>query len=586
MRTINKLRYILTRKQKWELVGMTILIVIGSALELLGVTTVLPVVLAIMQPETLVDQKYFSFIYRFFHLSSPLQLALLLIVLLIFVYIVKNAYLIFMYSRQYKFVYKNLHILSDQMMNCYLHQPYLFHVSKNSAELLRNINVDAGNFYGVIQAGIQLATEGMVCGTLFIYLLIQDKSITLALLVLILIMLLLFTKVYKKILFRLGQKSRYYFMEVNKWVQQGLGGIKEIKVLNQEDFFYRQFDGAYAGHADTECTYHSLVSIPKPLLETVCIGGLLGTVGIKVIMGADLDYFLPILTVFAVAAMRMLPSFNRITDNLSTVMYQKASVDAVYEDLKEIERLSRERQRQSQGGEISFTDAIVVRDLSFTYPNTDKRVLDHVNLTINKNTSVAFIGQSGAGKTTLADVILGILEPQEGEILVGGRNIFRNLDAWHRKIGYIPQSIYLLDDTIERNIAFGIAKEQIDPKRMEYAIERAQLKGMIEQLPEGLMTEIGEGGVRLSGGQRQRIGIARALYHEPEILILDEATSALDNETEAAVMEAIESLHGEMTLLIIAHRLSTIQHCDVVYEIRDGEAVQTACQSGQSATIR
>ncbi len=573
MQTIKKLSYILSGKQKWELVGMTILIVIGAALELLGVSAILPVITAIMQPGSLSQQKYYSFIYRTLHLQSNLQLSLVLIGMMILVYIIKNAYLIFMYNRQYRFVYKNLHILSDQMMNCYLHQPYLFHVSKNSAELLRNINVDAGNFYGVIQGCIQLCTEGMVCATLFIYLLIQDRSITLAILVLMALMLVLFAKVYKKILSRLGEKSRYYYMEVNKWVQQGLGGIKEIKVLNEEDFFYHQFDKAYEGHADTECNYHSLVAIPKPLLETVCIAGLLGTIGIKVMMGADLDYFLPVMSVFAVAAFRMLPSFNRITEYLSNIMYQKASVEAVYRDLKEIERLNKIREDRTEGGEIVLTDAIHVQDISFSYPNNEKKVLDHLTLDIPKNSSVAFIGQSGAGKTTLADVILGILEPSQGEIMVGGKNIFQNLDAWHHKIGYIPQSIYLLDDTIRRNIAFGIEEEQIDEKRMQYALERAQLRDLIDGLKDGLDTEIGEGGVRLSGGQRQRIGIARALYNEPEILILDEATSALDNETEAAVMEAIERLHGEMTLLIIAHRLSTIQNCDYVYEIKDGKAI-------------
>lgn len=575
MGTLKKLNYILTKRQKLELAGMTVLIIIGSALELMGVTAILPVISAIMQPEALVHQKYYSFIYRFFHLQSGLQLALVLILFLIVIYVAKNAYLIFMYHKQYRFVYKNLHALSDQMMDCYLHQPYLFHVAKSSAELLRNINVDAGNFYGVIQAGIQLATECMVCLTLFVYLLIQDKTITLTILGLMLIILFLFLKVYKKILFRLGQKSRFYFMEVNKWVQQGLGGIKEIKVLNEENFFFQKFDEAYAGHADTECTYHSLVSIPKPLIETVCIGGLLGTIGIKVMLGTDLDYFLPVLSVFAVAAFRMLPSFNRITDYLSTIMYQKASVDAVYEDLKEIEELRKRQAETDTAEELPFRQSICVENVTFRYPNTDKKVLDHVNLTIRKNSSIALIGHSGAGKTTLADLILGVLNPEDGSITADGKNIYECLNAWHRKIGYIPQTIYLLDDTIRHNIAFGIPDSEIDERKMEYAIERAQLKDMIAGLKDGLDTEIGEGGVRLSGGQRQRIGIARALYREPEILVLDEATAALDNETEAAVMEAIEKLHGEMTLLIIAHRLSTIQNCDVVYEVGEGTVKET-----------
>jgi ABC-type multidrug transport system fused ATPase/permease subunit len=271
----------------------------------------------------------------------------------------------------------------------------------------------------------------------------------------------------------------------------------------------------------------------------------------------------------------MLPSFNRITDYLGTIMYQKPSVNAVYDDLKEIEHLNEQHKEVSKGSEVQFTKAIHIKDVCFSYSNNDNEVLSNLNMDIIKNTAVAFIGQSGAGKTTLADIILGILEPTSGHVFVDEKDIFKNLTSWHSKIGYIPQTIYLLDDTIKRNITFGIPDKDIDDKKLNYAISRAQLKDLIDELKDGVMAEIGEGGIRLSGGQRQRIGIARALYNEPEILILDEATSALDNETEAAVMQAIDSLHGEMTLIIIAHRLSTIKNCDLVYEIKDGKAIET-----------
>jgi len=269
----------------------------------------------------------------------------------------------------------------------------------------------------------------------------------------------------------------------------------------------------------------------------------------------------------------MLPSFNRITDYLGTIMYQKVSVNAVYDDLKEIEHLNSKHEEKHKGRNVEFTTAIHIDNVSFAYPNNDKEVLNNLNLDIIKNTSVAFIGQSGAGKTTLADIILGILKPASGHVMVDDKDVFENLDAWHTKIGYIPQTIYLLDDTIKRNITFGIPDSEIDTNKLNYAIKRAQLGNLIDELKDGVMTEIGEGGIRLSGGQRQRIGIARALYNEPEILILDEATSSLDNETEEAVMQAIDSLHGEMTLIIIAHRLSTIKNCDQVYEINNGKAV-------------
>lgn len=552
---------------------MVVLITIGSALELAGVSVILPVMNSIVAPDELLQNKYCAQIYKFMKMTNTRQLVMLLIMGLITIYIVKNAYLIFMYNRQYKFVYTNLHRLSNQMMDCYLHQSYLYHVSKTSAELLRNINNDATNFYGVILSCIQLATELMVCMVLIVYLMIKDKSITMAIIVLMTIMILVYMKIYKKKLLKLGEKSRHYNVAVNKWIQQSFGGIKEIKVLNKENFFYDQFDKAYAGHAYTEYMYHTLISIPKPAIEAMCFCGMLGAVAIKIARGVNPVYFVPIISVFAVAAFRMLPSFNRITEYLGTIMYQKSSVDAVYSDLREIEELNAKHEVEEKVKEIPFESAIHIRDISFSYPNNDKVILDHLSLDITKNTSVAFIGQSGAGKTTLADIILGILVPTDGAVYLDGNDIFKNLSSWHSKIGYIPQSIYLLDDTIARNITFGIADNEIDHRRLDYAIERAQLKDMILELKDGLDTEIGEGGVRLSGGQRQRIGIARALYNEPEILILDEATSALDNDTEKAVMEAIDSLHGEMTLIIIAHRLSTIKNCDYVYEVKDGKAV-------------
>lgn len=573
MKTLKKIGYILSKKQKYELVWMAILITIGSAFELAGVSIILPVMNAIMAPEALITNKYANWIYNFLGMTEPRQFALFLIIVMIFIYIFKNAYLIFMYNRQYRFVYNNLHILSDQMMDCYLHQTYLFHVSRTSAELLRNINVDATNFYGVIQACIQLITELAVCFVLVVYLMLQDKSITIAILVLMALMLVCFMKIYRKALNNLGQKSRFYYAAVNKWVQQGLGGIKEIKVLNKEDFFYDQFDQAYGGHANNEYKYHTLMSVPKPAIEVMCITGMLGTVALKIMRGTDLTYFVPIMSLFVVAAFRMLPSFNRITDYLGTIMYQKVSVNAVYDDLKEIEHLNSKHEEKHKGRNVEFTTAIHIDNVSFAYPNNDKEVLNNLNLDIIKNTSVAFIGQSGAGKTTLADIILGILKPASGHVMVDDKDVFENLDAWHTKIGYIPQTIYLLDDTIKRNITFGIPDSEIDTNKLNYAIKRAQLGNLIDELKDGVMTEIGEGGIRLSGGQRQRIGIARALYNEPEILILDEATSSLDNETEEAVMQAIDSLHGEMTLIIIAHRLSTIKNCDHVYEINNGKAV-------------
>lgn len=579
MSVIKKLNYIFNRKQKLQIVWLFIVISIGSALELLGVSIILPVIDAIMAPDKILEDSTYRAIYELFHMTSTKQLILLLLIGMVTVYIIKNGFLIYMYMMQYKFIFENQRILADRMMRCYLDQSYLFHVSKNSAELLRNINEDTGNFFGALQAAIRLLTELMVCAVLGVYLLIKDKTITISIICLMLIMMFFFMKIYKRYLFKLGARNRYYQMSLNKWVQQAFGGIKEAKVLNKEDFFYDKYDEAYRGHAKSEYKYHTLLTVPKPIIEAMCICGLLGAIAIKFYRGAAISYFVPIISVFAVAAFRLLPSFNRITEYLGTIMYQKAAIDSVYHDLKEVEELNKQKENSlKKSAEVQklkrFEEKVELQNITFRYPNTDKEVLQKLNLTIEKNSSVAFIGQSGAGKTTLADIILGILEPESGDTLVDGISIYDDIDAWHRMIGYIPQNIYLMDDTIRNNIAFGIDGKQIDEKRLQKAIDQAQLRELIDSLEKGLDTEIGERGVRMSGGQRQRIGIARALYHEPQIMILDEATSALDNDTERAVMEAIESLHGKMTLIIIAHRLSTIQNCDHVYEVKDGRIVQ------------
>lgn len=576
MDVIKKLNYIFDAKQKREVFWLFVIICIGSGLELMGVSVILPIISGIMAPDRMLEEPVYLWIYEKMNFTSEKPLIMLLLVSLVLVYFVKNIFLIFMYNRQYRFIFENQRILADRMVKCYMSQPYLFHVSKSSAELLRNINEDTGNFFGALQAGIKLLTEIMVCAAMGGFLLIKDRTITISVVVLLAIMLWVSMKVYKKYLIMMGDRNRYYQMSLNKWVQQAFGGIKEAKILNKEKFFYDKYDEAYRGHARSEYTYHTLLMVPKPIIETMCVCGLLGAIAIKFWWrGADITYFVPIISVFAVAAFRLLPSFNRITEYLGAIMYQKSAINSIYEDLKEIDELNAAK-REEERNQItfSFEKEISIRGLSFQYPGTDKYVLKNLDLSIPKRSSVAFIGQSGAGKTTLADIIMGLLQPSAGNIYVDGKDIFENLSGWHKIIGYIPQSIYLMDDSIRNNIAFGVAEDEIAEDKVKYAVEQAQLAGLIAELSEGLDTTIGERGIRLSGGQRQRIGIARALYHNPEILVLDEATSALDNETEKAVMDAIELLHGRMTLIIIAHRLSTIKNCDYVYEIGEGKAIR------------
>lgn len=577
----HKLRFIFNRRQKWETLGLFAMIVIGTAFELLGVSMIQPLINAISETDKMMKKPFYQKIMLTLHLKTSLQLIICMLIMLVFIYIVKNVYLILMYRQQYKYIYSNMRYLSTKMMRSYLSRPYSYFIKKSSAELLRNINQDTADFFGVIQALVQLATEGMVVLALIIYLFIKDKTITICVGFLLGLFIFTFFRIYKLKLLEMGNRNREYETELNKWIQQAFGGIKEVKVQGKEDFFYRRYDDAFHERVKSEYTYHTMITIPKPLIEAIAIVALLGTAVIKILcFGTHLNYFIPTFSIFVIAAYRLLPSFNRITEYMGTIAYQKPAVSAIYQDLQEIEQYEFEctSGQKKEARALPLHSGIQLRNISFRYPGHEKLILEHISFDIIKNTSVAFIGQSGAGKTTLADLILGVLTPVEGSICVDGESIIDNLDDWHKTVGYIPQNIYLMDDTIEANIAFGISEDEINQERLWRAIEKAQLLETIQELPDGLKTVVGERGVRFSGGQQQRIGIARALYNEPKVLVLDEATSALDTETEAAVMEAINALHGEMTMIIIAHRLSTIQNCDQVYRIGAGRAILEDCR--------
>ena len=532
----------------------------------------MPIVDVAMNPEGIDDKWYLVKLKNLMGFTDASQMLVFLAILLIIVYIVKNIYITVMYHLQYKLVFENQKRLAVKMLDCYMHQNYLFHVSKNVAELQRNVTADVNGFFTAVLNALQLVAESSVCICLIVYLMTVDFATTMMVAVLIIIAGSLFAGIYRKVLVRKGQRNREVNVQVTKWILQAFSGIKEIKVSNKENFFIKNYADNYDQFAVLQRQQSMLKFFPRPLMESLCICGLLLTVIVKVELGnTDIRQFVPILSAFAVAAFRMLPSFNRITGLIGGIMFDLPSLDAVYQDLIEIEELMRRRRKEETiSGQVELREAVKMEDISFHYPETDKLILDHASLSVKKNQSVALIGASGAGKTTVVDIILGLLEPQGGSVTVDGTDIRREMSSWHQSIGYIPQTIYLMDDTIRANIAFGIPADDIDDGMIEQAMREAQLEQFVHSLPDGADTVIGDRGVKLSGGQRQRIGIARALYGNPQVLILDEATSALDNETEKEVMEAIDSLHGKRTMIVIAHRLSTIRNCDEIYEVADG----------------
>lgn len=578
MKILNKLNYIFDKKQKVQIIILLIMIFVGGFLELIGVSAILPVVELILQPERMQENQYISYLYRFLPVDNYSDFLCLMIILMIAVYIFKGVYLYGLYYIQNTFTYLNQKKLSTKLLDIYLRQPYSFHLNNNSAELIRNINADVPTFYRLVMNVLLLATDGITAIMLLILLFLTDAMMTISIVLVGLTFLGIYLGIVRKQIRKYGQKFRLHNAKLTQWLQQALGGIKETKILKKEDFFCYNYGINCEQYAKSYANYYAVSSFPKYFLEAICITAILIVMLLKIKSGNGVQAIIPQLAVFAVAAFRLIPSMNKITAAMGEIMFASPSLDLIYHDIKEMDTMKKDMEGIKRNSQVfleklSFHNSIEVEHVSFRYENSDKDVLNHVSITIPKNKSVAFIGQSGAGKTTMADIILGLLQPNEGRVCVDGVDIKSNYEAWLDKVSYIPQAIYLCDDTIKHNIAFGISDNEVDEDRLNRVIEEAQLQELIENQPEGVNTYIGENGMRISGGQRQRIGIARALYSRPEILILDEATSALDTETEQAVMDAINGLQGKITLIIIAHRLSTTEKCDYVYKIIDGKAV-------------
>lgn len=569
-----KLSYIFSKRDKYKIALLLCIMVAGSFLELLGVAVFQPFVNIIMMPDSIQENPYLARIYQMFGCSTTESFLTVVALGIIVIYVVKNVYLWVEQNLILKFTYGVQQKLSTRLLTTYLAEPYTFHLNKNIAELQRSMQEDTGLFTQVLMHTLQLIAEVVVCVVLGIYLFSVSNSITVVIVGLLILCVVLFTKLTKRFTEELGKESQLYKGKLYQWVNQSLGGVKEVKVLNREDFFISSYRDYYTLYIKGVRINRLLSISPKYMVEAVCMTGLLIAIILKLNFGhGELDTFIPQLATFAVAAFRLLPSVGRINEHVNNILYAVPSVDLIYGDLKGIEDYQ-ESKGEEEGKEWSFEHGITAKHITYAYPNTDTNVLEDANCVIPKGKTVAFIGSSGAGKTTMADIILGLLAPQRGKILVDDIDVFKNLTMWHHQIGYIPQVIYLSDDTIRNNIAFGIHEDQIDEEAVRTALKKAQLAEFVDTLPDGLDTIVGDRGVRLSGGQRQRIGIARALYHDPEILVLDEATSALDNETETAVMEAIESLQGSKTMIIIAHRLTTIQNADIIYEVGDGKVTE------------
>jgi len=577
---LGELNYVMDKKQKRGCVKAFIAMLIAAVFETLGISVVIPFILAMIQPELLLENKYVKLISDTLHIQSKNGLVLLMAVGVILVYLFKNIIILLSNHIQIKFrnnLEKDMTVL---MLNSYMKRPYTFFLENNSGVILRGVNSDVGGLAQVMDGFFNFFSEFLAFILICIFLIVLNPVIALGLVFALGLCALVIVLCFKSKINRLGHLSRKVFAKRFEYANQAIGGIKEITVMQRREKFARQYEEVSVTASQCNTDYQFAGRLPAKIIEVAFIASivLMCTVGLK--GNVDVTSLIPALSAIAVGCVRILPAASSMTAAINTLVYYRPSLHSVADIVKEAENYEKwlaEYKKENQSNEeydtkTSFDDRITVEDITFAYPNTERDVLKGLSLEINKGDSVALIGESGSGKTTLSDVILGLLKPSKGTVRVDGLDIFAMPRVWSRLIGYVPQAVFLSDDTIRNNVAFGLPENEIDDELIWKAIDQAQLRGFVESLPEGLDTIVGERGIKFSGGQRQRVAIARALYYDPAILVLDEATSALDNETERAVMEAIDALQGQKTLIIVAHRLSTIQNCNKVYEIKGGVA--------------
>ena len=578
-----KIRYIFDRRQKISLLLLGVMIFIGGLLETLGVGAMIPVVNALLAPdalqETINGYEPLRRLCEALRIETVRQLTMALLFGMMAIYVVKNLYILFLTYKQNAFITQNRNKMISRVMAEFLNRPYEKYLGADIPTVFRITDSDIPQTFSLILAMLQLASEVVVSVLIFMVMLFSNVTLTLFVIAVFGVMTLFIVKVFKPRLNKIGAKNQAIQSRIAKWRIQATYGLKDVKVLNREEFFVRNYYETGRVGADVARNYAVLNNTPRLMIETVFIVSMLAFMAVYLSGGGDITAFATNIAAFAVAAVRVLPSVNRINTYITEIAYTQPSLDFVYENLQEgmkTDEMLAKRRAQSQSEKLKLEDKIELDHISFHYPDSDKAIFKDAHMIVPKGKSVGIIGASGAGKSTIVDVLLGLLHAQEGQITCDGVDIFKNYESWLAQVGYIPQSIYLIDESIRDNIAFGIDADKIDDTRIWEVLKEAQLKEFVEELPEGLDTTIGDRGVRLSGGQRQRIGIARALYHDPEILVFDEATSALDNDTESAVMEAVNSFHGRKTMIIIAHRLNTIEKCDIVYKVENARLVETA----------
>lgn len=596
---IKKTVYMMDLPQKILCLIVFVLTCVGSGLECLGVSAIVPLVNVIQDPNAILQSHFFKS-HDFLAKMNYNQVVVAIGGGVVFLYIFKNAYFIFMSWMRVKFASKIQREMSVKMLTSYLSRGYQFFLTKNFGEFNRGVSGDTSAVYAVLNAVFRLVSESLTIFLICIFMIFSDWQMALAMVVMALICLLLIYFLFRKNMYKAGVEGRKYGARASQALIQVFSGVKDVLLLRKQRYFVDEYEKNQIRLQKAQCKTTIGGESPSYIIEGLCVSGLMVVVCIRIMSGSADENFIAVLASFAVGAFRILPSLGKISIALNSLMNSLPSIDALHEQIKEAEvyagehpdmlfkieqgtdrlgLISKERnfdaveKKNAWDGREKFCDTLELKNITFKYNNELGNVLENINLSIKKGQAIAFIGSSGAGKSTLADILLGLLIPQAGAVYMDGVKISDVPELWSETVGYVPQSVFLSDDSIRKNVAFGENEKEIDDDRVCEALERAELADFIASLPEGVETSVGDRGVRLSGGQRQRIAIARALYHRPEILVLDEATSALDNDTEAAIMSAIDTLQGQVTLVIVAHRLTTVRKCDVIYEVQDRQII-------------
>ncbi len=553
-----------------------VLMVIGAFLQTAGVGMLVQVVQVVIDPGAVRDSRIAGMLYEGMGFEDYGDFSVAVMALLILVFVVKNIFLYVQQKLTLSFIYTNQFRTSERMMRNYLRRGYEFYLSADTAVVQRSITSDVNNMYALILALLQMMSDGVVSLFIISYCLFTNGAMTILLAAVLTVLMYMVKKVLKPIMYKAGKDNQDYYSGLFKWISQTVQGIKEVKVAGKERYFVEEYKKCGRGYVEAVQRYSLYNNIPKLLIETACVAAMVGYMIFLVTTGMDAEEMLNVFTTLAAAAFILLPCVNRINNQINSIAYFEPFFMGVSDNLQdEIGEEKVDMSFADDGEEkLPIREKIELKNITYAYPGTEKLILDHAEMTIPVGASVGIVGTSGAGKSTVVNVLLGLLEMKEGDIRADGQDVTEHYRAWLRNVGYIPQMIFMLDDSIRKNVAFGVPEEEIDQGRVWEVLREAQMDEFVRSLPQGMDTGIGEQGIRLSGGQRQRIGIARALYNDPEVLILDEATSALDNDTEAAIMESINRLHGKKTLVIIAHRLQTIEKCDLVYRVEEGKIVR------------